>query len=178
MFYDVLNDRGDNVMSADNQQERIRTEGWVVGFVDGEGTFSVTVQCNREMSLGWQMFPEFVVTQGKRSLDALLKLQEFFGYGKIFKNTRYDNHREDIFRYCVRRIDELEKVITPFFIKNPLKTSKSDDFQKFVKVIELMKKGDHLNFEGLRRIAEMAQTMNRRKPSRFLLSSETIRRTP
>ncbi len=29
--------------SADNQQERLKTIGWIVGYVDGEGCFSVSV---------------------------------------------------------------------------------------------------------------------------------------
>ena len=32
---------GDNVMGADNQQERLIKLGWVIGFVDGEGCFSI-----------------------------------------------------------------------------------------------------------------------------------------
>src|SRR3990170_2434013 len=31
----------DNVTGADNQQERLFRIGWVVGFVDGEGCFSI-----------------------------------------------------------------------------------------------------------------------------------------
>ena len=52
----------DNMLGADNQQERLRTVGWIVGFVDGEGCFSVTIQ-KATTSTGWQVFPEFVVTQ-------------------------------------------------------------------------------------------------------------------
>ena len=161
-------------MSADNQQERIRT-GWVVGFVDGEGTFSVTIQRNKEMSLGWQVFPEFVVTQGEKSLNALQELKEFFGCGRIYRNRRYNNHKEDIFRYCVRRISDIEEKIVPFFMENPLKTSKVEDFKKFVQAIGLIKERKHLNRDGLKEIGKIAQTMNNKQPSKFLLSSETIR---
>ena len=163
-------------MGADNQQERIRT-GWVIGFVDGEGTFSVTIQRNKEMSLGWQVFPEFVVTQGEKNLIALEEIQKFFGCGRIYRNRRYDNHKEDLFRYCVRKISEIEENIIPFFIENPLKTSKIDDFRKFVQVIELMNARKHLTRDGLVDIAKIAQTMNTKRPSRFLLSSETVRQT-
>lgn len=31
----------DNVLGADNQQERLIKRGWVIGFVDGEGCFSI-----------------------------------------------------------------------------------------------------------------------------------------
>jgi hypothetical protein len=56
----------DNMLGADNQQERLRTVGWIVGFVDGEGCFSVTIQ-KATTATGWQVFPEFVVTQGERA---------------------------------------------------------------------------------------------------------------
>jgi hypothetical protein len=161
---------------ADNQQERMRA-GWIVGFVDGEGTFSVAIQKNAEMSLGWQVFPEFVVTQGMKSLGALEELKNFFGCGGIYKNRRYDNHNEDILRYCVRRIRDLDDTIVPFFKTNPLKTSKREDFKKFVQVIELMKAKQHLTFEGLKAIAKIVQGMNSQRKSKFLLSSETVRRT-
>src|SRR6059058_6284304 len=36
------------------------TVGWIVGFVDGEGCFSVTIQ-KTTTATGWQVFPEFVV---------------------------------------------------------------------------------------------------------------------
>ena len=66
----------DNMLGADNQQERLRTVGWIVGFVDGEGCFSVTIQ-KATTATGWQVFPEFVVTQDERSLRALHGLKEF-----------------------------------------------------------------------------------------------------
>jgi hypothetical protein len=161
---------------ADNQQERLRA-GWIVGFVDGEGTFSVAIQKNAEMSLGWQVFPEFVVTQGMKSLGALEELERFFGCGGIYRNRRRDNHTEDILRYCVRRVRDLDETIVPFFKTNPLRTSKNVDFAKFVQVIELMKLKQHLTFEGLKTIAKIVQGMNSQRVSKFLLSSETVRRT-
>jgi LAGLIDADG endonuclease len=169
-------DWGENMSGADNQQERLRA-GWIVGFVDGEGTFSVAIQRNAEMSLGWQVFPEFVVTQGAKSLGALEELKSYFGCGRIYRNHRYDNHNEDIFRYCVRKISDLDEKIVPFFKMNPLKTSKKDDFEKFVQVIELMKAKRQLTFDGLQVIAMIAQGMNSRRKSKFLVSSETVRQT-
>ena len=162
------------MLSADNQQERLKTVGWIVGFVDGEGCFSVTIQ-KAATSIGWQIFPEFVVTQGEKSLSVLHDLQKFFGCGKIFVNHRYDNHKEPIYRYCVRSMSDLRGEIIPFFQENQLRTAKRTDFEKFVRVVELMNERKHLNFEGITEIAVIVQTMNRRKPSRFLESSETTR---
>lgn len=154
--------------SADNQQERLKTVGWIVGFVDGEGCFSIGINRNLLVKTGWQVFPEFVVTQGEKSIASLQSLQEFFGCGNIFVNRRSDNHKEHLHRYCVRSLNDLRTIIVPFFKENSLKTSKREDFEKFVQVLELMEYGKHLTKEGIAEIAGIAETMNRRQPSRFL----------
>jgi hypothetical protein len=164
----------ENMLGADNQQERLKTVGWIVGFVDGEGCFSITIQ-KASTTIGWQVFPEFVVTQGEKSLAALQELQTFFECGNIFVNRRFDNHKENVHRFCVRSVTDLWQKIIPFFRENQLKTAKREDFEKFCSVIELMTQGRHLSFEGIAEIARIAQTMNRRKPSKFLESSETTR---
>jgi hypothetical protein len=170
----ALEKGSDNMLGADNQQERLRTVGWIVGFVDGEGCFSVTIQ-KATTATGWQVFPEFVVTQGEKSLQVLHDLKEFFGCGRIFINRRSDNHREHLYRFCVRSVADLREKIVPFFQENQLRTAKRNDFEKFVRVLVLMEERKHLNSEGIKEIASIAQTMNRKKPSKFLESSETTR---
>jgi LAGLIDADG endonuclease len=165
----------DNMMGADNQQERLITIGWIVGFIDGEGCFSVTIQKTPSMTTGWQVFPELAVTQGEKSRQALRALQDYFGCGKIFVNRRTDNHKGNLYRFCVRSVADLRNKIIPFFQANPLRTAKQEDFEKFVRVLELMEEKKHLSFEGIAVIAGIVQTMNRKKPSRFLESSETTR---
>src|SRR5262249_47188279 len=152
-----------NAMGADDQQERLRTVGWIVGFVDGEGCFSVSIQRCRVVKLGWQVFPEFVVTQGAKSLPALHLLQQFFDCGRIFINRRKDNHTEPLYRFCVRAFDDLDKKIIPFFVENQLRTAKKNSFEVFVQVIEQMREGKHLTEEGLRELALLAGTINRQK---------------
>lgn len=152
----------------ENQQERLRTEGWVLGFVDGEGCFSCPIYRCGKMTLKWQVRPEFAVVQGASSRNVLEELIPFFGCGKIFRNRRHDNHREDLFRYCVQRFDDLRTKIVPFFKENPLRTSKRENFEKFAEIIELMALRRHLTVPGIMQIAEIAQTMNHRKPSEVL----------
>lgn len=161
----------------DNQQERLKTIGWIVGYVDGEGCFSVSMIRNKKTRYGWQVFPEFIITQGEKSLNSLQFIRRFFGCGRIFINRRHDNHRENLYRYCIRSIKDLDEKIIPFFKKNKLKTAKKKDFEIFIRIIKLMLKKKHFDFNGLKKIANLIQEMNRKKPSKFLESSETIRRT-
>ena len=154
-----------NATGADNQQERLGW--WIVGFVDGEGTFSVSINRNKTTSMGYQVFPEFVVTQGQKSLKTLKTIQDKFKCGKIYVNRRRDNHRENLYRYTVRPLKDLDEKIIPFFKQNELKTAKKNDFQYFCKIIKMMKKGKHLSRKGFSQVLDLTSKMNRRQ-SRIL----------
>ena len=149
-----------NDSSRDNQQERLRTAGWIVGFVDGEGCFSVSIFKNRTTRSGWQVLPEFVVTQGEKSLFVLEEMKNFFGCGRVFVNRRYDNHKENLYRYCVRAIKDLREIIVPFFQENPLRTAKRKDFEIFKAAIQLMSENAHLSKEGIERLKTLKSSKN------------------
>lgn len=156
-------------MNADNQQERLIKIGWIIGFVDGEGCFSIGIikqpdRINRRgYTTGFQVGHDFVVTQGAKSHNVLDEIRNFFGVGRIYLNKRWDNHKENLFQYMVHRRSDLLNVIIPFFRKYPLQTSKKNDFEKFAQCVELMSHSLHLSSEGLIKILEITQTMNRKK---------------
>jgi LAGLIDADG endonuclease len=161
-------DGSDNVRGADNQQERLWICGWIAGFVDGEGCFSVPIFRNRKTALHWQVQPQFVVAQSVTSRDALDELVSFFGCGKVYVNQRHDDHREPLALYSVKRFADLRDTIVPFFHEHQLRTSKRESFEQFVRVLGLMEVHKHLTVSGLIEIAEIVETMNRRKPSQVL----------
>ena len=163
---------------AVNQQERPGFEQWVVGFVDGEGCFSVPIFRQGSAKLGWQVQPEFAVVQAAPSAHVLDDLQAFFGCGRIGVNRRHDNHRHDMWRWSVRSLVDLAERILPFFEENPLRTAKAREFEKFSTVVRMMRQRQHLSVQGMSYIAGLAESMNFRKPSRFLESSEAIRQPP
>jgi hypothetical protein len=167
--------RSENPAGAEDQQERLIKVGWVVGFVDGEGCFSIGFvrQPRREgrtgYRAGYQVFHRFVVTQGARSASCLEELKSFFGVGRIYVNRRNDNHREHLHQFLVGRREQLLETVIPFFMRFPLRSSKQEDFLKFAACMEIVSRGEHLTPQGLVRIAEIAQTMNHRKPRQDLI---------
>src|SRR5262245_56348788 len=165
----------DNPSGAVNQQERPGAEQWAVGFVDGEGCFSISVVRNPGCRLGWQVQHEFSVTQAAPSRLALELLVEVFGCGKILEQLRRDNHREPLCRFSVKRRSDLAGRVVPFFEDNPLRTAKRADFEQFAAVLRMMEAREHLTEAGLRVIASITEGMNRRQRSRYLESSEAIR---
>ena len=58
-------------------------------------------------------------------------------------------------------------------------TAKAGDFASFAKAVRLMEEGVHLKMDGLQqdRIRSL-ETINRRKPSQLMESSEAIRQPP
>ena len=159
-----------------NQQERLVDPDWVTRFVDGEGCFSIGFVrqpsriSRKGYKTGYQVAHEFAVTQGARSLSCLQELREFFSVGQVLLNKRYDNHKEHLHRYVVRRRLELLEVVIPFFRRYPMQSSKQHDFEKFARCVEWIEAGRHMTREGLVAIAEIAQTMNRQKSRQGLIS--------
>lgn len=162
-----------NVSHADNQQERLIIIGWILGFVDGEGCFSISFvkQNNKQeenrirkgYKIGYQIAHEFAVTQGESSLSSLKILKRYFNVGAIYKNTRYDNHKENLYRYVVRKREDLIAVIIPFFQKYQLKTIKNKNFKLFVRGMEKVKKKKHLTTNGAIQVAKIVEKMNHKR---------------
>src|SRR6267154_6318709 len=71
----------DNSSAAENQQERLVRIGWITGFVDGEGCFSIHFVRQAERlgrrgyRTGYQVAHEFAVTQGAKSVKCLHALR-------------------------------------------------------------------------------------------------------
>ena len=126
---------------------------WVVGFVDGEGCFHVGINANKEMSLGYQVLPEFTVVQHVRDINVLYALKKFFGCGVV-----RNNHGERM-AYRVRSVDHHLRIIIPFFEQHTLKTKKHIDFLKFRDVLLMMQKQQHLSTEGFMQIQAKVRQM-------------------
>ena len=172
----------DNVTGADNQQERL--DSYISGFVDGEGCFAVCVNRNPTCRTGFQLVPEFHVSQnGDRSRVLELIQERFAGAGYIKSNGR----RDDALVYVVRKRDDLLRHVIPFFERSPLLSSKQRDFEKFAAIVRAMAEGRHRTEGGFSRLLEEALSMNGGGRFRSVRwsevigsdseSSETIRRT-
>lgn len=129
---------------------------WIVGFVDGEGCFHVSINPHPEMLAGVQVLPEFTVVQHERDVQVLHALKAYFGCGVVRKNNG------DRMAYRVRGHEHLSKNIVPFFEKHLLKTRKRVDFIKFREIVMLMSRGEHLTSDGVENIRKIANEMNRK----------------
>jgi len=178
----------DNPYGADNQQE---TAGdlaleldplWVVGFVDGEGCFSVSVHRNpnARSTGGWQLHPAFQVYQHERHRVVLEALVGVFGCGRL----RPKGPSSSVLTYAVDSLAQIEAKVLPFFERHQL-VVKGEDFNRFAEIVRSMRRREHLTMAGFERLVRLAYTMNvqgkqRARSIEQILagSSETARQAP
>ena len=127
----------------------------MTGFVDGEGSFTVSFNRRSKLKTGIEVRPSFSIAQHKRNLPILQRIRNYFGVGGI----RFSKHDQN-YKYEVRSIDDLVRVIIPHFEKYPLQTTKKHDFEIFKQICRWVYAKHHLNKVYLSKIIELAYQMN------------------
>ena len=140
------------------------TNEYVVGLVDGEGSFTVYVRdpkLKKSAIRRVTVEPKFYVKLIEKDKIILDRLIDFFGCGSVYfqKDTR-PNHQH-CYRYEVYNRKDLLDIIIPFFQKNKLLfPSKRNDFEIFCKMMNMINKGNHLKEKGLQKLLEHKRQMH------------------
>ena len=165
---------GTNIGTNRDHQHDCTIPEWVMGFIDGEGCFSVGFSKRNNLRAEIEARPSFVVGQGTSSRTAMEELCQYFQ--SPLTQLRIDKH---IVKYETRSLKHSREVVIPHFEKHPLRSYKAEDFLKFKWVItnlrlvtELMTKERRLDKDGIREILSLGYAMNlnpaassrRRKP--------------
>ena len=146
----------ENPSGADNQQERL--DAYIAGYVDGEGSFHVAVCRNEGTRPGWQLVPEFHVSQNAERREVLDLIRQRLGCGRIRENHRAS--RDTTLVLVVRKRDDLLTRVVPFFEAQPLLSSKQQEFLTFARIVRAMANGKHLTAEGFEALKRAALSMN------------------
>ena len=136
---------------------------YIIGLVDGEGSFTVYVRNPLKVSLTRrvQVEPKFYLKLIEKDKEILYQLKDFFGCGSVyFQKDNRPNH-QNCYRYEVYNRNDLREVIIPFFKKHILKfPSKKNDFDIFCKMFLMIDRGEHLKESGLSKLFELKQRMH------------------
>ena len=139
---------------AGNQQERL--DSYIAGYVDGEGSFAISVQHNVTCRNRFQLVPEFHVSQNSERAEVLDLIKQRLACGYIKRNGTKDR----ALVFVVRRREDLLKRVIPFFEQTPLRSSKQREFESFAGIVRAMEAGRHLSESGFRRLLTTAVRMN------------------
>ena len=108
---------------------------YIIGLVDGEGSFSVRIPNKNRRS---KIELTFSLKLRHQDREILEELQKFFECGNIYiQRDKRENHSL-CYRFEVHNKKDIIEKIIPFFEKNPPKIqSRKRDFLLFKEIIEL-----------------------------------------
>jgi hypothetical protein len=143
------------------------TPYWVLGFVEGEGSFTVA---KRDYTL------LFILTQSAKDLRLMEEVQNFFlsicndqFYGKyvnegvrLYRDTKSNT---DAVYVSIGREDIITKIIIPFFDSLSWHSKKEKDYQDWKTILRLKQLGLHYTDEGIRVINLIVNQMNLKRLS-------------
>lgn len=136
------------------------SDDYFAGFVEGEGMFYIGIVPSKETKTGWQVIYFFKVSQNPAGRQVLEKLKERLFCGYIKANSLTDKNDNSL-AFVVRDLPSLRDKVIPFFDNKFV--IKKDAFEKFKQVIQLVNNKEHLKKSGIKRILEIAYSMNTRK---------------
>ena len=142
----------ENPSGADDQQEtasscNVLDPNWIVGFVDGEGCFSVSVHRSSMMHRhgGWQLQPVFHIYQHGDHRDVLEAMISVFGCGRVRPKVL----NSSVWTYAVDGLRNLDTRVVPFFERYP-PLVKRRDFESFSDIVRSMRRKEHLSPQWVR----------------------------
>ena len=130
---------------------------FLAGFVEGEGSFNVSLRRKSDYKVNWQVVMSFNVSQKDPFLLKVLKVQLKCGIIKVRK-------RDNLYSFDATNPQDIIQKIIPYFKKYPVQSdSKKKNFAIFCKIAELMGKGRHRDQIGLRLILNLREKLNEGK---------------
>ncbi len=131
------------------------TNEYIVGYVDGEGCFSISFSKRPKISVGWETKPSFSVSQNHYRSEVLFLIQRTLQCG----NMRRD-FSDQTLKYEVRKLSDLISKVIPFFDRHALISGKQKDFNLFKRICLLIQQKRHLERDGFKKIVGLATQMN------------------
>lgn len=124
---------------------------YIVGFVDGEGCFCISINRNGLRLPEVRLLFEIELREDDREI--LEKIRESFDCGNIYHldYARYQKWRPHV-KYKVSNFSDIYTKIIPFFKQYPLQAKKLQSFETFCLAAEIIKTKEHLTQSGIDKI--------------------------
>lgn len=133
----------------------IKTLNWIIGFIEAEGSFQVITQnVNSKTNISLRLS----ITQHVRDEVLLNNIVTYLNCGRYYKSTTRNEGQ-----YLVTVFSDIYEKIIPLLKEYPLLGIKKEDYLDFVEIAELIKSKDHLTEQGIQKIKEIQNNMNKRR---------------
>lgn len=126
------NDHSKSVNKSKLYENKDNFHKWLVGFTDGDGSFSII----RVAKGKWTLF--FKITQSSYNLRVLYFIKSQLEVGSVHVESNSRSNAD----FRIRDRKTIGSVILPIFDKYPLLTSKYFEYEKFKKAYEILIRTD------------------------------------
>ena len=117
---------------------------YVAGFIDGEGSFSVSIGKHKTLKRGLEVRPEFEIELRADDREILERILITIGCGKI-----YDLSYERYGWY-------------PLLDRHPLQAKKAGVYRLFREIVLMVSRKEHLSDDGFKRITALRDEIRKR----------------
>ena len=124
---------------------------YIVGFVDGEGCFSISLNKNSGRLPEVRLIFEIELREDDEPI--LREIQQTLECGRVYRleYERYAKWRPHV-KFKVSNFADISQKIIPFFQRYPPQAKKRLQFEKFCLAAELIRTKRHLTAEGVEEI--------------------------
>src|SRR3989344_5590726 len=139
-------------------REKLNTH-YDVGFIDGEGSFSISIGKHKTTKNGFDVRPEFEIELRKDDQEILERILVTIGCGKIF-DCSYERYGWfPHAKYKITSNKNLRDYLFPFLDKYPLQAKKAEMYRRFKTIVMMVLNKEHLKPRGFRKIQKIRAEM-------------------
>ena len=132
---------------------------YVSGFIDGEGSFSVSIGKHKTLRRGFEVRPEFEIELRKDDQEILERLLITIGTGRIY-DCSYDRYGwYPHSKYKITSIWDMKEFLFPFLDKYPLQAKKAESYVYFKEIVLMICEKKHLSDDGFNKIVKLRERL-------------------
>lgn len=147
-------------------KEQIHREGlnpyYVGGFIDGEGSFSVSIGRHKTLKRGFEVRPEFEIELRADDQEILERVLITIGCGRIYDLSyeRYGWYPHS--KYKITSIKDMKDYLFPFLDQYPLQAKKAQVYKLFKEIVLMVCDKKHLSDKGFEKIKKLREEIRKR----------------
>ena len=128
---------------------------YVVGFIDGEGSFSISIGKHKTLKRGYEVRPEFEIEIRKDDQEILERILITIGAGRIYDLSyeRYGWYPHA--KYKITSIWDMKEYLFPFLDQYPPQAKKGKSYKLFREIVLMVCDKQHLTDEGFEKIVQL-----------------------
>ena len=132
---------------------------YVGGFIDGEGSFCMSIGKHKTLKRGLEVRPEFTIELRADDQEILERICITIGCGRIYYQTYPKYGWYPHAKYKITNSKDLREHLFPFLEKYPLQAKKSEVYKLFKEIVMMVYRKEHLTDKGFNKIVRLRKKM-------------------